>query len=82
VLYDFKQSWFYCRAYILQTYVKLAICGLVLGWSLMDQCNLLRESFKTEFECKVEVTCLKTVANFVTFRYLDTLTNVIFLPMA
>ncbi len=53
VLYDFKHSWFYCRAYIMQTYIKLAICGVVLGWSLLDQCHLLRESFKTEFECKV-----------------------------
>ncbi len=53
VLYDFRQSWFYCRAYILQTYVKLCICGCVLGWSLLDQCNLLRESFKTEFDCDV-----------------------------
>lgn len=53
VLYDFRHSWFYCRAYILQTYVKLLICGSVLGWSLLDQCNLLRESFKTQFECDV-----------------------------
>ena len=53
VLYDFKNSSFFCKAYIIQTVVKLAICLAVLGWSLLDQCNLLRESFQTELECKV-----------------------------
>ena len=53
VLYDFKNSSFFCKAYIIQTVVKLAICLAVLGWSLLDQCNLLRESFKTSFECRV-----------------------------
>ena len=55
VLYDFKNSWFFCKAYITQTAIKLIICLVVLGWSLFDQCNSLRESFRTEIQCKVEV---------------------------
>ncbi|TRY73244.1 hypothetical protein TCAL_07398 [Tigriopus californicus] len=53
ILYDFKNSSFFCKAYIIQTLVKLSICISVLAWSLLDQCNLLRESFHTEFDCKV-----------------------------
>jgi heme/copper-type cytochrome/quinol oxidase subunit 2 len=51
--YDFKGSWFYCKAYITQTAVKLVICVAVLAWSLFNQCNQLRESFHTTFECRV-----------------------------
>lgn len=51
--YDFKGSWFCCKAYITQTAVKLVICLSVLLWSLADQCNELRESFNTKRNCQV-----------------------------
>ena len=53
ILYDFRDSWFYCKAYICQTFMKFLIGATVLGWSLKSQCNELRESFRTTLRCKV-----------------------------
>ena len=53
ILYDFRDSWFYCKAYVCQTFVKLSIGSAVLGWSLNSQCNQLRESFRTTISCRV-----------------------------
>ena len=53
--YDFKGSWFYCKAYITQLTVKVSICLGVICWSLYGQCNgnELRSSFHTTFSCNV-----------------------------
>ncbi len=53
IQYDFKGSWFYSKAYIGQTALKLFICLTVITWSLFDQCNQLRESFHTSFQCRI-----------------------------
>ena len=58
ILYDFQNSWFYNKAYVFQTFIKLLIGSAVLGWSLNSQCNQLRDSFRTELHCKVGI--LKT----------------------
>ena len=70
--YDFKNSWFYSKAYISQTIVKLVICLTVVTWSLFDQCNQLRESFLPTFECRVfdythECTIPSNAMNLVIF---------------
>ena len=51
--YDFKGSWFYNKAYITQLLVKLLICLGVISWSCYGQCNKLRDSFHTTFQCRV-----------------------------
>ena len=56
ILYDFRGSWFYCKAYVCQTFIKFLIGSAVLGWSLNSQCNQLRESFRTTLRCKVSKT--------------------------
>ena len=53
IMYDFRDSWFYCKAYVCQTFIKLSIGAAVLGWSFNSQCNQLRESFRTTINCKV-----------------------------
>ena len=53
VHYDFKGSWFYCKAYITQLTVKVSICLGVIGWSFFDQCNGMRSNFQTTLTCQV-----------------------------
>ena len=51
--YEFKNSWFYSKAYISQTVIKLVICITIISWSLFHQCNRLRDSFRTTLQCRV-----------------------------
>ena len=53
ICYEFKNSWFYSKAYISQTIIKLVICLTIVSWSLFRQCNELRKSFHTTIECRV-----------------------------
>ena len=53
IRYDFKGSWFYLKAYIGQTTLKLLICFGLITWSITGQCHGLRESFQTNFRCRV-----------------------------
>ena len=54
VVYDFKGSWFYLRAYIWQTSLKLLICLVLISWSISGQCmHKLRDGFKRTWDCTI-----------------------------
>lgn len=53
ILYEFRNSCFYCKGYVCQTAVKVIMAIAVLVWSLFYQCNQLRHGFRTDLSCGV-----------------------------
>ena len=55
--YDFKGSSFYSKAYVCQTAIKMTICLGIITWSILDMCNDLHKSFRTNFQCDIMDYC-------------------------